>query len=81
MTCKGICGRYTVVFSPCDYKELNIKLNAKEKISLIRTTDDCDILQKEALKLISQGHNSSNFFKDRKDRMLGIAEKRYDLLC
>ena len=53
----------------------------EEKISLIRTTDDCDILQKEALKLISQGHDSSNFFKDRKDRMLGIAEKRYDLLC
>ena len=53
-----------------------------QKLHLIQTTNDCTILQEKTIVLILNGYDSSKLlFKNKWDKMLNIAEKRYNLLC
>ncbi len=74
-------GVYSIL-NTMNNKIIEMEKSHNQKMHIIQTTNDCILLQGKALELISDGRDSSKLlFKDKWDKMLGIAEKRYDLLC
>ena len=70
------------ILNAMNNKIIEMEKSHNQKLHIIQTTNDCTILQENALELISNGHDSSKLlFKNKWDKMLSIAEKRYELLC
>lgn len=48
---------------------------------IVKTSLDCEVLQKVQLELIAKNANADSWLKSTNDESLKIAQEKYDLLC
>ena len=53
----------------------------EEVMSIVTATKDCKILQDNILWLISEGADAGSWMPNKTDRVIKIANQRYEILC